>query len=138
VAKYRLIHSLKKPPYICQGKRTQTHTLSWRPFNSKTTLLRCKDRESLIKIFSTCPIPIEVWAYGSREIGDAFEGSDLDLVLRKQDLQPLPFEHFMDLKDKIEDGTIPILIDLFDWPDSQPPSIKTSKPTTKSSSPHSP
>lgn len=36
-------------------------------------------------------------------------------MLRTQDLQPLPFEHFIDLKDKIEDRTIPSLVDLFDW-----------------------
>ncbi|MFN5236631.1 MAG: nucleotidyltransferase domain-containing protein [Bacteroidota bacterium] len=45
-------------------------------------LLRDKDREKLITIFSGVDTAFEVWAYGSRVNGDAHEGSDLDLVIR--------------------------------------------------------
>lgn len=78
-------------------------------------LLRDRDRETLLRIFASVPHPIEVWAYGSRVNGDAHEGSDLDLVVRTHDLQRLPLDVFLDLKDLIEDSTIPILVDLFDW-----------------------
>jgi predicted nucleotidyltransferase len=78
-------------------------------------LLRDKDRHSLIQIFKTSPVPITVWAYGSRVDGTAHEGSDLDLVIRTANLSPLPAEILADLKEQIRESTIPILVDLFDW-----------------------
>lgn len=69
----------------------------------------------MIAIFETVPIPIEVWAYGSRVNGKAHEGSDLDLVIRTPTLQKMPIDVFIDLKEKIEESNIPILVDLFDW-----------------------
>lgn len=78
-------------------------------------LLRDKDHQSLIQIFKTSPVPIIVWAYGSRVDGTAHEGSDLDLVIRTVDLSPLPAEILADLKEQIRESTIPILVDLFDW-----------------------
>lgn len=45
-------------------------------------LLRDKDRRTLCEIFETSPLPIEVWAYGSRVNGTAHDASDLDLVVR--------------------------------------------------------
>lgn len=78
-------------------------------------LLRDKDRKSLMEIFNTVDFPIEIWAYGSRVTGDAFEGSDLDLVIRSPDLQRLPADIFLDLKEKIQKSNIPILVDLYDW-----------------------
>ncbi|NEN22057.1 nucleotidyltransferase domain-containing protein [Cryomorpha ignava] len=84
-------------------------------------LLRDKDRQALIEIFSSINIPIEVWAHGSRVNGTAHEGSDLDLVIRTPQLEKLPVEDFMDLKEKIQFSNIPIVVELFDWarlPDS--------------------
>ena len=78
-------------------------------------LLREKDKATLSQIFSSAEVPIEVWAYGSRVDGTAHAGSDLDLVVRSIDLQPLPSHTFMELKDKIQDSTIPILVELHDW-----------------------
>jgi uncharacterized protein len=78
-------------------------------------LLRNKDRDRLLAIFSTPDIPFEVWAYGSRVSGEAHEGSDLDLVIRSMDLQKLPIDVFLDLKDKIQQSNIPIVVELFDW-----------------------
>jgi predicted nucleotidyltransferase len=78
-------------------------------------ILRDKDRHTLLAIFSTSEIPMEVWAYGSRVSGEAHEGSDLDLVIRTPNLQSLPIEAFLKLKEKIRDSNIPIKVDLFDW-----------------------
>ena len=84
-------------------------------------LLREKDRKALIAIFETADIPLQVWAYGSRVKGTAHSGSDLDLVIRTQNLEKIPIDTFVDLKEKITESNIPILVDLFDWarlPDS--------------------
>jgi predicted nucleotidyltransferase len=84
-------------------------------------LIREKDKETLLRIFADFELPIEVWAYGSRVNGTAHEGSDLDLVVRGQNLQPLPYDIFVRICEKIKDSTIPILIELRDWaflPDS--------------------
>ena len=45
-------------------------------------LIREKDKQSLITIFTSAQIPFEVWAYGSRVNGDAHIGSDLDQIGR--------------------------------------------------------
>ena len=78
-------------------------------------LLRNKDKERLLAIFATPDIPFEVWVYGSRVNGEAHDGSDLDLVVRSHDLQKLPIAILLDLKDKIQQSNIPIVIELFDW-----------------------
>lgn len=78
-------------------------------------LIREKDRLALIEIFSTCSLPIEVWAYGSRVDGSAHSGSDLDLVVRTADLTPMPLDSLVDLIDKIKNSNIPILVELRDW-----------------------
>lgn len=78
-------------------------------------ILRNKDRHTLIDIFKTVTEPIEVWAYGSRVSGSAHEGSDLDLTVRGHNLQKIPAEIFLDLKEKITESNIPILVELFDW-----------------------
>lgn len=81
----------------------------------KTMLLRPKDRESLLRIFSSAGVPLEVWAYGSRVTGTAHSGSDLDLAVRSPDGQPLPRAVLNDLIEKIRESNIPILVDLRDW-----------------------
>jgi uncharacterized protein len=78
-------------------------------------LLRNKDKQILISIFSVLKIPVEVWAYGSRVTGEAHEGSDLDLVIRMSDQKKLTVDTFLELKDKIRESNIPILVELFDW-----------------------
>jgi uncharacterized protein len=78
-------------------------------------LLRNKDKECLMTIFKTAPTSLEVWAYGSRVNGKAHEGSDLDLVIRTPDLDKLPLDIFLDLKEKIQESNIPIVVELFDW-----------------------
>jgi len=78
-------------------------------------LLRNKDKERLLAIFSELDMPVEIWAYGSRVSGGAHEGSDLDLVIRSQNLQKLPPDVLLLLKSKIRHSNIPILVELFDW-----------------------
>ncbi|MCZ2357063.1 MAG: nucleotidyltransferase domain-containing protein [Bacteroidia bacterium] len=78
-------------------------------------ILRDKDKKSLLAIFSTLNIPVEIWAFGSRVSGEAHEGSDLDLVIRTHNLQKLSNETFLNLKAKIQQSNIPILVELFDW-----------------------
>lgn len=56
----------------------------------------------------------EVWAYGSRVNGESHDGSDLDLVLRGPNLEPLGGSYY-DLLEAIERSSIPILIQAHDW-----------------------
>ena len=58
---------------------------------------------------------MEVWAYGSRVTGTAHNGSDLDLVARSPDLKPLPINIYLELREKITNSNIPILVELWDW-----------------------
>ena len=78
-------------------------------------LLRTQDQQCLIALFNDCAVPMEVWAYGSRVNGTAHEGSDLDLVIRTSDLERMQPDIFFDLKDKIRESNIPIVIEIFDW-----------------------
>ena len=78
-------------------------------------LLRSKDKERLIQIFSSVPLPIEVWAYGSRVDGSAHDGSDLDVVIRTHNGEKVPIHLFLELKDAIKQSNIPIVVDVFDW-----------------------
>ena len=55
-----------------------------------------------------------VWAYGSRVNGQSHEGSDLDLVVRGPDLEPLGVE-FLDLVEALQESNIPILVQVHDW-----------------------
>lgn len=77
--------------------------------------LRNKDLQTLTNIFSQVHEPIEVWAFGSRVTGEAHDGSDLDLVIKTPDGKKLAMETFRDLKQKIIQSNIPIIVQLFDW-----------------------
>lgn len=79
-------------------------------------IIRPKDRQAIIDIANhTLKTPCELWAYGSRVDGSAHEGSDLDLVIRTNDGQPLAIDELMAFKDALQDSTIPILIQTHDW-----------------------
>ncbi len=67
------------------------------------------------QIFASMDTPMDVWAYGSRVNGTAHEGSDLDLVVRSEDLARLDSDVLFDLKDKIRESNIPILVEVLDW-----------------------
>ena len=78
-------------------------------------LIREKDKESLYGYFKSIKTPIEIWAYGSRVKGTAHEGSDLDLVIRTQNLEPFPIDEYNKLVETIRESTIPILVEIRDW-----------------------
>ncbi len=78
-------------------------------------LLRNKDKEALVALFSSFHIPFEVWAYGSRVNGSAHEGSDLDLVIRTKKETPFPFVVYSEINDKLKNSNIPILVELKEW-----------------------
>ncbi len=63
----------------------------------------------------------EVWAYGSRVSGGAFDASDLDLVVRNPaDLQQ-PCTQLPGLRRAFVESNLPIHVDVVDWasiPDS--------------------
>lgn len=78
-------------------------------------ILRDKDKETLLNIFLAFQVSFEVWAYGSRVQGTAHSGSDLDLVLRTQNLEKLPIDILLEIKENIQQSNIPIIVELFDW-----------------------
>jgi len=78
-------------------------------------LLRDKDRKTLVDLFSSVEVPIEVWAYGSRVSRTAHDGSDLDLAIRSKNLQKLPPDVLSEIKRRVRESNIPIVVELFDW-----------------------
>ena len=64
------------------------------------------------------PPTAEVWAYGSRVTGEAHEAheaSDLDLVIRGSNLEPLPIQRLSLLREMLSESNLPILVDIHDW-----------------------
>lgn len=57
----------------------------------------------------------EVWAYGSRLLGKAHPGSDLDIVVRTPGelLRPCPAVEV--LRAALRESDIPIFVDVHDW-----------------------
>lgn len=78
-------------------------------------LLKDKYKQMLLDIFSQLTIPVEIWAYGSRVKGTAHNGSDLDLVIIAKDGKKISIDILVELKEKISESNIPILVELFDW-----------------------
>ena len=70
---------------------------------------------------------VEVWAYGSRVKGQSHDGSDLNLVLRSPDLQPIPADSLASFSEALRASTIPFLVAAHDWarlPESFHPEIE--------------
>lgn len=79
-------------------------------------LLRNQDKQQLLCIAAkTIQTPIEIWAYGSRVNGDAHDTSNLDLVVRTQDLTPVASSQWLNFINALSNSNIPILIQVFDW-----------------------
>lgn len=72
-------------------------------------------KNMLIALFTTVPVPIEVWAYGSRVTGSAHAGSDLDLVVLAQHNEQIPTELLASLQKSIRESNIPILVEVRDF-----------------------
>lgn len=78
--------------------------------------LRPKDFALVLKLIAQqLPPTVTVWAYGSRVNGDAYDGSDLDLVLRAANLQELPRSCLSRFRDALTESNLPILVDVHDW-----------------------
>ena len=79
-------------------------------------ILREKDRLEIIAIADrTLKTPLEIMTYGSRVTGEAHDTSDLDLAVRCKNGKPLEFLELSRFKQAIEDSSIPIIIQVFDW-----------------------
>jgi predicted nucleotidyltransferase len=57
----------------------------------------------------------EVWAFGSRINGTGHEGSDLDIVLRNLADLEHSTEGYFELKEALQESSLPILIEMHDW-----------------------
>ena len=77
--------------------------------------LRRQYREQVEAVLNEHAPTIEVWAYGSRVNGRSHDASDLDLVLRNANLEPIPQASLSELIDAFEQSNIPILIEVHDW-----------------------
>ena len=62
----------------------------------------------------------EVWAHGSRVVGNSTDRSDLDLVAFSG---PDQLEHIFDLREAFDESDLPFRVDLFVW-DEIPDSFK--------------
>jgi len=78
--------------------------------------LREKDKTIICSIADDCfKIPFEIWAYGSRVNGDNHDTSDLDLVIRADNLKPINWRDLLNFIEQIRESNIPIIIQVFDW-----------------------
>lgn len=80
-----------------------------------TLYLREQDRSRLVDLLARHLPTVTAWAYGSRVNGDAHEASDLDLVLRSANLEPIPWETLERFREAARESNIPILIEARDW-----------------------
>ncbi len=73
-----------------------------------------RHREELETLLRQHVPDAEVWAYGSRVNGRSHDGSDLDLVIRGPNLEPLGHE-YVELLEALEQSNIPMLVQAHDW-----------------------
>ena len=57
----------------------------------------------------------EVWAYGSRVVGGAHAGSDLDMVVRNRTDPLVPCAGLAAFRAALSESNLPILTDVRDW-----------------------
>ena len=74
-----------------------------------------RNRKEVARILNTVAPGIEVWVYGSRINGTASEMSDLDLVLRARDLEPIDVTILAAIRNSFSESNLPILVDVLDW-----------------------
>ena len=78
--------------------------------------LRPQDLSLVLRLVAlTVPASVEIWAYGSRVNGNAYDGSDLDLVLRSPDLQEIPPASLNHCRTALTESNLPIFVDVHDW-----------------------
>lgn len=83
--------------------------------NGSSLYLREQDRRQFCKLLAKYLPGVTAWAYGSRVKGEAHDTSDLDVVLRSPDLQPIAIDRLEDFLDAVRESNIPILIEARDW-----------------------
>ena len=74
-----------------------------------------RDRKEVARILNKTAPGIEVWVHGSRIKGTSYEMSDLDLVLRGRELEPIDLTILAAVQDAFSESNIPILVDVLDW-----------------------
>ena len=74
-----------------------------------------RDRKEVARILNTTAPGIEVWVYGSRINDTSYKMSDLDLVLRGRDLEPIDVTILAAVRNAFSESNIPILVDVLDW-----------------------
>ena len=77
--------------------------------------LRDKDLIRIKEILKSYVPKYVILAYGSRVNGTAHSASDLDLVIKSMDGEPLDILTLVDLKEAFQNSNIPILVDIRDW-----------------------
>lgn len=70
---------------------------------------------TLLRLLAEHTPQAEVWAFGSRINGTGHEGSDLDVVVRNPADLKQGTKHYFELKEVIQESTLPILVELHDW-----------------------
>ncbi len=78
-------------------------------------LLREKDKIQLLQLLEEQLPNVTAWVYGSRINGMAHNASDLDIVLRSEDLTPIAILDLEKFIQAVKDSTIPILVEARDW-----------------------
>lgn len=82
---------------------------------NNTLFLREKDQQQLLRLLADYLPNVSAWAYGSRVNGDAHDTSDLDIVLRSVDLEPIPLLALEDFLEALKESPLPILVEARDW-----------------------
>ncbi len=77
--------------------------------------LRDKDKQQLLRLLANYLPEVKAWAYGSRVNGDAHDTSDLDIVLRANDLSKIPVLALERFLEALRESNIPILVEARDW-----------------------
>lgn len=77
--------------------------------------LPLRHMQTLLRLLAEHTPQAEVWAFGSRINGSGHEGSDLDIVLRNPADLKHSTEGFFELKEALQESSLPILIEMHDW-----------------------
>ena len=77
--------------------------------------LPAKHVATLLALLKAYTPDAQAWAYGSRVMGQAHEGSDVDIVLRHKTDLSRPVQGLESLVIAIQESNIPILVDVHQW-----------------------
>ena len=78
--------------------------------------LREKDKIYLEKTAKlTLKTSCSIIAYGNCVDSTAHETSDLDIVIKSKNKKSIDIDELIAFKNAVQDSTIPIFVDIFDW-----------------------